>query len=170
MAQSLGYKPKLATGAVVDLDLFQTVPAISSGTGDSYTTKPDLNYALRFRENMQLQSNTGVNFSSVDDVNFKFSSSNDPMEISIYESNNNIPVTYLLKKSVKLISGDVKTEYITIGSAEKYKRIALSEPDVTEIMQVTDSDGNVWHEVPFLAQDSVFVDQINDVNTDDQLY
>ena len=74
MAQSLGYKPKLATGAVVDLDLFQTVPAISSGTGDSYTTKPDLNYALRFRENMQLQSNTGVNFSSVDDVNFKFSS------------------------------------------------------------------------------------------------
>ena len=170
MAQSLGYKPKLATGAVVDLDLFQTVPAISSGTGDSYTTKPDLNYALRFRENMQLQSNTGVNFSSVDDVNFKFSSSNDPMEISIYESNNNIPVTYLLKKSVKLISGDVKTEYITIGSAEKYKRIALSEPDVTEIMQVTDSDGNVWHEVPFLAQDTVFVDQINDVKTDDQLY
>jgi len=170
MAQALGYKPKLATGAVTDLDLFQTVPAISSGTGDSYTTKPDLNYALRFRENMQVQSVTGVNFSSVDDVNFKFSSSNDPMEISIYESNNNIPVTYLLKKSVKVVSGDVKTEYITIGAAEKYKRIALAESNVTEIISCLDSDGNKWHEVPFLAQDTVFVDQINDVKTDDQLY
>ena len=173
MAQALGYKPKLATGAITNLDIFQTVPAISTDEGDDYVTKPDLRYALRFRGDMQVQSNAGVTFSTLKDVNFKFSSSSDPMEVleqGIYESNNNVPVTYLLKKSVKVVSGNVKVEYITIGSAEKYKRIALSESNITEILRVTDSDGNHWHEVPFLAQDTVFIDQINVSKTDDQLY
>ena len=41
MAQSLGYKPKLATAASVNLDIFQTVPATSTGTGDGFDTNPD---------------------------------------------------------------------------------------------------------------------------------
>ena len=36
MAQSLGYKPKLSSASSVDLDVFQTVPAVSSGTGAGY--------------------------------------------------------------------------------------------------------------------------------------
>ena len=34
MAQSLGYKPKLATPATAILDIYQTVPANVSGTGE----------------------------------------------------------------------------------------------------------------------------------------
>ena len=53
MAQSLGYKPKLATAASVGLDIFQTVPATSTGTGDGYETKPDLSYALNIKSGME---------------------------------------------------------------------------------------------------------------------
>ena len=35
------YKPKLTTGAVTDLNVFQTVPAVSSGTGASSTCTVD---------------------------------------------------------------------------------------------------------------------------------
>ena len=170
MAQSLGYKPKLATAASVGIDVFQTVPATTSGVGSNFTTKPDLSYALAVKAGMEIESDNGVSFTTSEDCNFKFSSSYDPMSISIYESSDNIPVTYLLQKSVKASSGNVTTEYIQFNNAEKYKRIALANTNVTEIISVTDSDGNNWHEVPFLAQDTVFGDMENKAANDDSLY
>ena len=170
MAQSLGYKPKLSSAASVDLDVFQTVPAISSGTGDSYTTKPDLNYAMNLKAGMQVQSDTGISFVTTEDCNFKFSSSYDPMTITVYESSANVPVTYLLKKGIRASSGTVTTEFFTFNAAEKYKRIALANQNILEIISCTDSDGNDWYEVPFLAQDTVFTDMENTSKNDDQLY
>ena len=86
MAQSLGYKPRLATPAIVNVDLFQTVPALTSGTGASYKTQPDLRYALNIKAGLQVESTSGVDFTSIEDCNFKFSSSYDPMNISIFET------------------------------------------------------------------------------------
>jgi len=169
MAQSLGYKPKLSSASTTDIDVFQTVPAISSGAGDSYNTKPDLNYAMNLKAGMEIQSDTGVSFITTEDCNFKFSSSYDPMTISVYESSGNIPVTYLLKKGVRASSGTVATEFFTFNAAEKYKRIALSNQNVLEILSCKDSDGNDWYEVPFLAQDTVFTDMENKAENDDQL-
>ena len=170
MAQSLGYKPKLSTAATTGIDIFQTVPATTSGTGDSYTTKPDLSYGMVIKAGMEILSDSNVTFVTTEDCNFKFSSSYDPMEVSIYESSGNTPITYLLKKSIKASSGNVTTEYISFNDAEKYKRVALANNDVTEIISVTDSDGNNWYEVPFLAQDTVFTDMENLSTNDDLLY
>ena len=170
MAQSLGYKPKLSSASTTDLDVFQTVPAVSSGTGGSYTTKADLSYAMNVKSGMQIQSDTGVSFVTTEDCNFKFSSSYDPMTITVYESSNNLPVTYLLKKGVRASSGTVATEFFTFNAAEKYKRIALGNRNVLEIISCKDSDGNDWYEVPFLAQDTVFTDMENTSQNDDQLY
>ena len=170
MAQSLGYKPKLSSASTTDLDVFQTVPAVSSGTGGSYTTKADLSYAMNVKSGMQIQSDTGVSFVTTEDCNFKFSSSYDPLEISIYESSGNVPTTYLLKKSIQASSGTIATEYFTFNAAEKYKRIALANSNITEIISCTDSDGNDWYEVPFLAQDTVFEDMQNTEKNDDDLY
>ena len=170
MAQSLGYKPKLSSASSTGVDIFQTVPAVSEGSGASYKTKPDLNYALNVKSGMQLLSDTGVSFVTTEDCNFKFSSSYDPVTITVYESSNNVPVTYLLKKSANVSSGEVTTEFFTFNAAEKYKRIALANKNVLEIISCTDSDGNSWYEVPFLAQDTVFTDMENTVRNDDELY
>jgi hypothetical protein len=170
MAQSLGYKPKLSSAASVDLDVFQTVPATGTGTGADYTTKPDLSYAMNLKSGMELQSDTGVTFVTTEDCNFKFSSSYDSMTITVYESSANVPVTYLLKKGVRASSGTVATEFFTFNAAEKYKRIALGNQNVLEIISCKDSDGNDWYEVPFLAQDTIFTDMENTVRNDDQLY
>ena len=170
MAQSFGYKPKLSSPSTVNLDVFQTVPATSTGTGGSYATKPDLSYAMILKQGMIVSSTNGIKFTSQEDCSFKFSSSFDPMDISIYESSNNVPVTYLLKKQVKVSSGETNTEYITFGAAEKYSRVALGNENITEIISVTDSDGNNWYEVPFLAQDTVFTDVENKAANDDELF
>ena len=170
MAQSLGYKPKLSSAASVNIDVFQTVPATSAGSGASYTTKPDLNYAMNLKSGMELLSDTGVSFVTTEDCNFKYSSSYDTMTITVYESSDNVPVTYLLKKGIRVSSGTVTTEYFTFNNAEKYKRIALGNKNLLEIISVTDSDGNKWYEVDYLAQDTVFTDMENTVKNDDTLY
>tara|TARA_R110000824_G_scaffold204054_4_gene388737 strand:- start:966 stop:2915 length:1950 start_codon:yes stop_codon:yes gene_type:complete len=170
MAQSLGYKPKLVAASSVDLDIFQTVPAISSGAGATYATKPDLNYAMNLKAGMEVTSDTGVSFVTTEDCNFKFSSSYDTMAVSVYESSDNVPVTYLLKKGIRASSGIITTEFFTFNAAEKYKRIALANKNILEIISCKDSDGNDWYEVPFLAQDTVFTDMENTVRNDDELY
>ena len=137
MAQTFGYKPKLGAPSTGELDVFQTVPAISEGSGENFTTRPDLRYAMEIKSGMILNSSAGVNFTTVEDCNFKFSSSYDPMEISVYESANDVPVTYLLKKSVKIESGNITTEFFSFGNATKFDRIALSNEVVTEIIRCT---------------------------------
>ena len=161
MAQTFGYKPKLSSPAIANVDVFQTVPAVSSGTGTNYVTNPDLNYSMIIKSGMQLQSQSGIKFTTTEDCNFKFSSSYDPLEISVFETNDNVPVSYLLKKSVRAYSGDIAQDFFTFGNAVKYDRVSLSNENVTEILSCTDSDGNDWYEVPFLAQDTVYTDMEN---------
>ena len=93
-----------------------------------------------------------------------------PRQEDIFEVDDESNITkWLLKKEVKAVSGTTVTEYVTFGAAEKYKRIALSNSPVLEIISVTDSDGNKWYEVPFLAQDTVFADFENTTNNSPDL-
>ena len=96
MSQALGYKPKLSTAASTKVDIFQTVPATTSGTGDSFETAPDFDYALLIKAGMEIESDSGVTFTTQEDCNFKFESQYDSREQSIYESSGDTPVTYLL--------------------------------------------------------------------------
>ena len=159
IAQSFGYKPKTTSPASVVLDVFQTVPALNE--------KPDERYALTVKAGTQvISTSTGTTFRTVDDVNFKFSSSYDPRDITIFESEDNIPTKYLLKKKITAESGDIVTETFSFGSAEKYAQIKLSNPKVIEVISCTDSDGNTWSEVDSLARDTVFTDIENNATND----
>jgi len=159
IAQSFGYKPNVTAPASVVLDVFQTVPALNE--------KPDERYALNVKAGTQvISTSTGTTFRTVDDANFKFSSSYEPRDITIFESEDNIPTKYLLKKKVKAASGNIVSETFTFGSAEKYGQIKLSNPKVIEVISCTDSDGNSWYEVDSLARDTIFTDIENNATND----
>jgi hypothetical protein len=66
------------------------------------------------------------------------------MTITVLETDGatNLPSKYLLKKSTSVYSGNITTEYFTFTTAEKYSKIALANENITEIISVTDSDGN----------------------------
>lgn len=164
MAQAFGYSPRLSTPASTTLDVFQTVPSI----GTALTIKPNLDYGLVIPSGMEIESSDGITFRTLEPINFKFSGSNSPMEVSIFESDSttNLPATYLLKKQVKVKSGTIKSTTFTFTTAEKYSRIVLPENNVTEIINVTDTAGNKWYEVPFLAQDTIF-DEVENISDND---
>ena len=83
MAQVYGYKPKVTRPSFTTADVFQTVPAKGSGTN----VKPNMNYALTVNENTQVTATNGTIFRTLEDVNFKFSSSFDPLTIEVFDVN-----------------------------------------------------------------------------------
>ena len=159
IAQSFGYKPKTTSPAVAVLDVFQTVPAVNN--------KPDERYALNVKAGTTLQAaSTGTQFRTIEDCNFKFSSSFDPKEVSVFENDGSTITKFLLKKQVRVESGNITTEKFTFGTSEKYSQIKLGSTDVIEILSCTDSDNNKWYEVDSLATDTIFEDMENNSVTD----
>jgi hypothetical protein len=169
ISQGYGYKPRLASPATVTFDVFQTVPADPNNVVNE-RRQPDEDYCLTVPAGMEATSTNGTIFRTVDDVVFSDSSSLSPRKDDIFEVDDDSNITkWLLKKQAKAVSGTVTTEYHTFGAAEKYKRIVLTNSPVLEIISITDSDGNKWYEVPFLAQDTVYADFQNTTNNSPDL-
>jgi hypothetical protein len=167
LAYMLGYRPKVTTAASVNLDFYQTVPAISVGSSQI----PDYNYSLQVLENTSV-STTGVgatNFLIQDKIDFSYSSSLDPTEVSVYTIAGNQPTSFLLKKTRKAISATINSTTFSFGSPQRFSTIEINTPNIIGILDVVDSDGNKWYEVPNLAQDLIY-DTIRNTNPNDPNY
>jgi len=168
LAYFLGYKASNKIPSQVDMDIYQLIPA--TGTGND--NKPDWKYALKINENMVIGSSTyaDVEFRTEDILDFNFSSSLSPTNISVYSSDGSgEPLYYLLNKKVKATSGTINTTTYDFTDPKPYDKIILDNTDIISILDIYDSDGNKWYEVPYLAQTTIFESlpnlQINDPDT-----
>jgi len=167
MAYAMGYKPKVTTAASVTLDIFQLVPAINNG--GTYT--PDFTYAIKLGENSTFKSTEGVTFYTTENVNFNFSSSLNPTQVDLYQyDSSNNPEYYLLKKKTNAISAEVKSKSFTVGAAQQFITFTLFDKNIINIESMVDGEGNEWHEVPYLAQDTIFEEKSNNASNDPDLY
>ena len=167
IAQSYGYKPRLATPSTVKLQVSVDVPAKEAS--GAFEAEPDLTYAGILSADSTVESETGVEFTLLDDVNFTTSSSLDKMEVeAIAPTSGKVP-TFRLTKEVIAKSGTRKQETFTFGNAKKFDKIVLSEDGVNNIISVVDSNNNKYYEVPFLAQDTVFDSEENSTLNDPEL-
>ena len=157
LAYMMGYKPKVTTVAQTELEVTQLVDA----TGIEF--KPDLDQAITVSENSTVKSTAQGQqvFLLEDKVDFNFSSSYDPTEITVATLTNDQPSEYLLKKKVGAYSAKIKTATETYTTSEKFATLTLTDDNIVGVLDVTDSDGNIWYEVPFLGQDTIFVDEVN---------
>jgi hypothetical protein len=107
LAYMMGYKPKVTSVSSVDIDIYQKVPAVGN--------QPDYTYSVHISENFPvtspLQSNT--KFLIQDPIDFTFSSSYDPTEVTVYDNN-----YYLLKKTRKAISAEIKSTSFSLTTVE----------------------------------------------------
>jgi hypothetical protein len=167
LAYSLGYVPKVTTVATSAISFYQQVPAILSGS----VYVPDFNYSLIIPENTQITSNTNSTqkFLIEDAIDFSASSSLDPTEVSVYQISGVNPTYYLLKKNRKAISATVTSETFTFTNAIKFDTRTIRAANIVGVLDVIDTDGNTWYEVPNLAQENVF-NSIRNTNTNDPNY
>jgi hypothetical protein len=164
LSQYLGYQPKVTSPAVTTLSVYQLVPSIGVAGANTY----DETYLLTIKEGMQV-SNGDTTFITKDVVDF---SDDTDREITIYETDSISGETtfYLVKKYVQAISAEVVTKEVEFGSYQSFQTIELSEPNVIDIYDVRDSNGNKWYEVPYLGQEMVFEDYPNTEINDPELY
>jgi len=165
LAYQLGYKPKVTSPAIVDVDVYQQLPAITSGS----ITFPDYTYALKVGENTIVNSTNGTSFILEDPIDFSISSSNDPTEVTVYQISGTQPTFYLLKKTRKAISATINTTTVSFGTPQKFSTSTINGTNIIGILDVFDSDGNQWYEVDNLAQESIFTSIPNTPTNDPNL-
>ena len=163
LAYLLGYKPKVTGAATATLDFYQQLPAVGN--------LPDFSYALTVQPNTVVKStsNPAITFVTGDTLDFAFSSSASPTEISIYEINGTTVESFLIKKSINAISATVKTTTFQFTDPVPFATVELQEDNIIGIQSIVDSDNNTWYEVSHLGQDSVF-DSIKNTNTNNPTY
>jgi hypothetical protein len=156
LAYMMGYRPKVTAASEVDIQVSQTIGATPQGN-------PNWNQALRISPNTKLASTSGGNARFIIDkpIDFRFSSSYDPTDIVVDTITGTTPSTFVLTKTAKAISGDLKVVTERIGSVEKFKTITINDTNIIGIQSIVDSNNNIWYEVPFLGQDTIFVDTPN---------
>ena len=163
LAYMLGYRPKVTKTSTVDVDVYQQLPAKLSG-GDYI---PDYDYALFIQENTVVQSNPGnINFLIQDTVDFTVSSSLDPTEVTVYQTSGGNPQYYLLKKTRKAISSTIETQTATFTTPSAFSTIDIDDTNIIKVLDITDSDGNIWYEVPYLGQELIYKSTKN-ISTND---
>ena len=164
LAYMLGYKPKVTSPAGVELTFYQQVPAKLSGS----VTVPDFDYALKLAENASIGSTlTGTpSFLVQDPVDFSFSSSLDPTIVNVFQVTNNQPSKYLLTKNRKAISATINTTTFTFGTPQQFPTVEINDTEIIKVLDIVDSQGNVWYEVDYLGQDMVY-ESLQNVNTND---
>jgi hypothetical protein len=154
IAYSLGYSPKITKPSTVLLNVYQLIP---SDAANAYA--PDYRYTLKIPQNSTINSSQQPNISFITEniVDFSYSSSIDPTEVSVYSyyTGTSNPLFYVLKKQVTAYSGQIKTQSFSFGAVEQFPQIQLSDSSIIQIMNAVDSDGNIWYQVPYLAQDTI---------------
>jgi len=158
LAYMMGYKPKITTVSEADIEVSHIVNASGS------SIQPNWTEALKITAGTQLSSTTSgqPKFYIDRPIDFNFSSSYDPTTVVVESLDiNGQPSQFRLSKTVKAISGEVKTVTETVNTVEKFKTITVADSNIIGILSITDNSGNTWYEVPFLGQDTIFTDTVN---------
>lgn len=168
LANYLGYKTKPTKAAVATVDVYQLVPSIKNSNGEYV---PDNVYALSLREYMQLVNSAGVYYLTTDSVDFSIDTKNSPRESTVYSRDDyGVPQFFLLKKTIRAISGKIVVASFNLNAAQAFLNIPLSENNVIDILEVRDSDNNRWYQVDYLAQDLIFSEEENTSVNDGDLF
>jgi hypothetical protein len=144
LAYSFGYRPKVSYASTTTLDIYQLLPTIIDGGN----IKPDFSYSLLIAENTIINNNlNNQKFLTISPIDFSDTASAD---INFVDNN-----YFLIKKQTTVISAEIKTATFSFTSPKKFDYISINDSNILQILEVKDSDNNLWYEVPYLAQDSI---------------
>jgi hypothetical protein len=158
-AYVMGYRPKASYASSTTVDVYQIVPTTTSAS----VLVPDVNtYGLLIPANTVITStSTGTKFITTQEIDFTNTAS---AELTFVNSG-----SYLIKKSVPAISAELKSTTVNFAQNQKFATTNITDTNILQILNVTGSDGNIWYEVPYLAQSTTFQKTANTGSNQDQV-
>ena len=157
LGEQVGYKPSLRASSSGILSLYIMAPSDPNGAG------PDVNYLPVLAKGTKFTTNASDIYTLIDDVDF----SNISNEIVVATENENTgaPTSFVAKAYGRVISGELKSELMNVGSFVRFLTVPILDENITEIVSVVDTEGHEYYEVPFLSQDTIFRSVVNKDNT-----
>jgi len=149
----LGYKNQGRPSTYGVASLYILVPPSTMGLG------PDNNYLPILKRGSRFTSQSGLNFVLTDNVDF--SDSKNQVVVANVDSVTGAPTSFAIKAYGNVVSGFFKRESLTVGAFERFKILELQSDNVSEIISVTDSEGNEYFEVDNLSQDIIYKEITN---------
>jgi len=150
----LGYKDPGRPSTYGQVALFIMVPASSTGIG------PDNRYIPILKRGSKFTSQTGLSFVLLENIDF--ANPKNPMVVAQSDASTNAPTQYAIKAYGNVVSGQFAQKQISIGPYQRFLKRKIGANNISEIISVTDSEGNEYFEVDYLAQDIVFKEVAND--------
>ena len=145
--KNAGIKSNNNSPSSVNVTFFIEVEAITS----SGKRIPNPEHLPVVKSGTELSSESGVNFTLVEDIDFS-----SDYEQEVGEEDEEVD-SFILSKQGLCISGQISNENITFPSnSTDFLSVELSNENVTDIIRVVDEDLNRYHEVEFLSQNTVF--------------
>ena len=155
-----------ASPAVVAVTFYIKVPTDGTATGN-----PDLTSLPIIKEGTVVKATNGVEFELTENLDFSETKVDGTLKAAIVVGNvnaNNIPQNYILSRDGTCISGKRTTETFPISTFIPFRSITLSNPNVSQVMKVSDTAGNEYYEVESLTQDTVYK-RVTNLNYDQKL-
>ena len=153
-ARSLGYKFSGVPVAHGTLAFFVRIPSSTDGNA------PESKYLPILKKGSEFTANSGVTYTLTEDVNFA-DSSNDIIGTKFDQ--NSATTEWAVRAYGQVTSGRAFNAQVDLTDAtfEKFRKVRVGDSSITEIIDVTDSEGNKFYEVDFLSQETVFIETTN---------
>ena len=152
LGEQAGYKQPLKPNSFGILSMYILVSTDPNGTG------PDTNYMPVLVRDSKFSSDAGQIFTLIEDVDF--ANSNNEVVVATRDDAGQ-PTSFAVKAYGRIISGQEKEEFVQVGEFKKFLTIPVSDPNITEIVSVTDTEGHQYYEVDYLSQDTIFKSIVN---------
>ena len=148
LSKQLGYKYRGVPSATGVCSFYSIIPTNDVGLG------PNTDYLPILKKGSTMSSGDGTSFILDEDVFF-----NDPNNLIVaarVSDATGVPTSYAVKAHGKIVSGEISRERIPIGNFTKFRKVALSSNNLTEILSVVDDEGHEYYEVDYLSQNVVY--------------
>ena len=150
LGKQLGFRLNLAPSSVGVASFYIIVPANATGTS------PNTEYLPLLEKGSQFTTNDGRSFILNEDVNFANSNFVAGKVSARQDPDTGNTTHYAVKAYGQVISGQLSRENVQIGAFEKFKKARIAGNNISEIISVTDADGNEYYEVEYLSQDVIY--------------
>ena len=153
LGEQVGYKQHLKSNSFGFVTLYILCPVTTDGSG------PDTSYLPVLAKGSKFVSDGGQMFTLIEDIDFK--NENNQIVVATALPNDGNPTAYAVKAHGRVISGELKEASVIVGEFKRFLSIPLQDPNISEIVSVTDTEGHEYFEVGYLSQNVVFRSVIN---------
>jgi len=153
LSKELGYKYRPYPSSFGICNFYVTIPA------ETNFPAPDDNYKPILKKGSTFRSIGNIMFTLLEDVNF--AKTTNPVVLAAQNGDTGAPISYAVRSSGQVVSGELAVKEVSIGEFQKFLRIGIRGQNISEIVSVFDDNGNQFFEVDYLTQNIIHVPVLN---------